>query len=105
MSGLGRSAVRVSSKADAYRRRYVDLDFEPAELFRAIEENFGCHQGPVSRKFDSYHSILFFPHVVYVDHSPVAKSYFADAGRLLRHFNAHKSKSSPATYTSFLRTS
>jgi hypothetical protein len=61
---------------DPYRRHYVDLEFERAGLFECIRMRFG----PVTVLYpgSSIHITpsLFFPHVVYVDRSVLARAFF-----------------------------
>jgi hypothetical protein len=61
-----------------YHRQYADLGFERGGLFGFIQERF--HPVEVLYPGCSIHitPAFFFPHVVFVDHDPVASAFFSD---------------------------
>ena len=73
-----------------YQKQIVDIGFERAGLFKALQARYA----PVEALYpgSSVHITpsLFFPHVVYVDHSPTAVEFFADMDSIQRYVNRKK---------------
>ncbi len=82
---------RQASAIDLYRKQYVDLQFERAGLFHAIRQKYGATD--VLYPGSSIHITpsFFFPHVVYVDPSPLAEAFFADREGIMAYIDGNKS--------------
>lgn len=75
---------------EQYQKMYVDLDMERRGLFALIREKYqpkevlypGCsiHITPA----------FYFPHMVFVDHSPTAKTFFANLDTLHEFVSRHR---------------
>lgn len=93
--------MKSNSAIDLYRKTYSDILFERAGLFKVIKENYGCNY--VLYPGSSIHITpsLFFPHVVYVDQSPIAIKFFADEPGVLQYINRNK-KYKRSAYVRFI---
>jgi len=93
--------MKSNSEIDLYRKTYSDILFERAGLFKVIKENYGCNY--VLYPGSSIHITpsLFFPHVVYVDQSPIAIKFFADGPGVLQYINTNK-KYKRSAYVRFI---
>jgi hypothetical protein len=82
--------MKSISTTDLYRKYYIDIRFERAELFKAIEKKYGCME--VLYPGCSVHITpsFFFPHVVYVDKNPTAIKFFADVDAVSKHVARNK---------------
>ncbi len=81
---------------EQYQKYYVAFQFERAGLFKLIQEHFSCVE--VLYPGCSYHITpsFYFPHLVYVDQSHAAATFFADHAAVLEVINRHKTyKRSP----------
>ena len=72
-----------NSALDAYRSIYKEMNFERLELFRFVAETYPCKE--VLYPGSSIHVTpsFVFPHVVYVDKSAEAKSFFDNQKEVL----------------------
>lgn len=84
-----------------YQTQYTDIHFERAGLFEAIQEKYRCKD--VLYPGCSVHVTpsLYFPHVVYVDHSETAVQFFANENSILDFIQRNKHYKQPA-YIRFL---
>jgi hypothetical protein len=60
-----------------YETQYVELNFERAELFKAIRDHYSCKEVLYPGCSTHITPSLYFPHVVYVDKSQAAAQFFA----------------------------
>ncbi|MCA9947184.1 MAG: class I SAM-dependent methyltransferase [Anaerolineales bacterium] len=66
------------SVIETYKKQYVDIGFERAELFKTIARRFACTDVLYPGCSTHITPSFFFPHVVYVDQSPAVAKFFAD---------------------------
>jgi hypothetical protein len=80
----------MSDSIKRYQERFIDIGFERAHLFQAIQERYHCTQ--VLYPGSSVHITpsLFFPHVVYVDQSATAREFFADMHSIRTYIDRNK---------------
>ena len=82
--------MKSSSTIDLYRKHYSDIRFERVGLFKVIQGNYHCNEALYPGSFIHITPSFFFPHVVYVDQSPSAIEFFADALGVLQYINRNK---------------
>jgi hypothetical protein len=94
MKNIGRSS--------SYDRFYTAMNFERAGLFKLLKEQYNC--GTVLYPGCSIHITpsFYFQHVVYVDISVEAKSFFADNQNVLSIVNSNK-KYKQSAYIQFIQ--
>ena len=85
----------------SYNSFYSALDFERAELFESIKDEYGC--STVLYPGCSIHITpsFYFQHVVYVDISETAKEFFQDNQSILSIVNSNK-KYKQSAYIQFI---
>ena len=83
-------SMKSSSTIDLYRKHYNDIRFERAGLFKAIKETYNCNDALYPGSFIHITPSFFFPHVVYVDQSPIAIEFFADTPSVLQYISRNK---------------
>ena len=86
---------------ERYKRFYIDMNFERAELFEALKKEYGCNT--VLYPGCSIHITpsFYFQHVVYVDISEEAKKFFDDIHGILDYINSNKTYKQSA-YVQFI---
>lgn len=82
--------MNSDSVIDLYKKQYGDVQFERIGLFKFISENYACGAVLYPGCFIHIAPSFVFPHVVYVDKSPVAKNFFADQDAVLQFVNRNK---------------
>jgi hypothetical protein len=79
-----------NSRIAIYSKHYSELQFERSKLFEAIVKNYNCTDVLYPGSFVHITPSYCFPHVVYVDQSPIAKDSFDATGTVLAHVNRNK---------------
>jgi len=75
--------MKSVSALSLYEKHYADSQFERAGLFKKIRKLYGCTYVLYPGSYVHITPSFFFPHVVYVDRSPVVARFFADAEGVL----------------------
>ena len=90
-----------NTSIDLYQQYYRDMQFERADLFKLVQQEYHCAEALYPGSFIHITPSFYFPHVVYVDKHPAAAKFFGDTGSVLRFINRNKAyKRSP--YVRFL---
>lgn len=80
----------LKSTIDLYEKQYRDIGFERANLFKLIQETHSCTEVLYPGSSVHFTPSLYFPHVVYVDHSQTAVNFFANETAVLAYINRKK---------------
>ena len=75
---------------DIYRKHYAELQFERAGLFELVQQTFHSTQVLYPGCFVHITPSLYFPHVVYLDQSPEAQTFFADLENVSQYVDRNK---------------
>jgi hypothetical protein len=82
--------AQVNDSIKLYQERFVDIGFERAHLFKAIQGRYHCTQALYPGSSIHITPSLFFPHVVYVDQSSTAREFFADMHNIRTYIDRNK---------------
>ncbi len=82
--------MRTDKALDLYKKHYIDLWFERTGLLQAIKKKYGCVSALYPGSLFHIAPSFFFPHVVYVDQSPLTREFFADTAGVLHHIDRNK---------------
>ena len=79
-----------NSTLSLYEKQFVDIGFERISLFKSLRKQYGCTE--VLYPGSSVHITpsLIFPHVVYVDQSPIVEEFFVDLDRIREYVDRNK---------------
>lgn len=79
-----------NSTIELYQKQLVDINFERTGLFKALKERYDCNEALYPGSSVHITPSFFYPHVVYVDHSPAAAEFFSDMDGIQAYVNRHK---------------